>query len=163
MPDLNQLWTTLSQSGYLSIVLGILVPVIGAGIVFLATRASRGNMRGSKEDMATYPERVKQLSADLARASSEVEHVLEEVAIVSRSRTEAFANLEQRVKELAQHEKDLQTRVATLKNISLPPAEYFLEAHEKPKADPRREYVLFGLGALASAAIALVLKLLLNI
>jgi len=163
MPDLNQLGTALSQSGYLSIILGILVPVIGAGIVFLATRTRRNNSRGSKEDMASYPERVKQLSADLAHASSEVEHVLEEVAIVSRARTEAFANLELRVKELAQHEKDLQTRVATLKNISLPAAEYFLEAHEKQKADPQREYILFGLGALASAAIALVLKLLLNI
>jgi hypothetical protein len=153
----------LSQSGYLSILLGILVPVIGAGIVFLIARARRDNSRGSKEDMATYPERVKQLSGELARASSEVEHVLEEMAIVSRSRTEAFTNLEQRVKEVAQHEKDLQTRVETLKNISLPAAEYFLEAHEKPKADPHRDYLVFGLGALASAAIALVLKWLLNI
>jgi len=162
MSDFNQLWTTLSQSGYLSTVLGILISAIAAGVVYLIL-GRRSVERGSKEDMATYPERVKQLSADLARASSEVEHVLEEVAIVSRARTEAFANLEQRVKELAQHEKDLQTRVETLKNISLPAAEYFLEAHEKPKADPGREYFLFGLGALTSAAIALLLKLMLNI
>jgi hypothetical protein len=163
MPDLNQFFLNLSQSGYLSILLGILVPFVGAGIVFLMARARRDNSRGSKEDMATYPERVKQLSGELARASSEVEHVLEEMAIVSRSRTEAFANLEQRVKEVAQHEQDLQTRVETLKNISLPAAEYFLEAHEKPKAAPQRDYLVFGLGVLASAAITLILKLLLNL
>lgn len=160
---MEQVWATISQSGYLSILLGILIPVVGAGIVFLVTRRRRDNLRGSKEDMATYPERVTELSRELARASSEVEHVLEEMAIVSRSRTEAFANLELRVKELAEHEKDLQTRVATLKNISLPAAEYYLEAHEKPRADVRREYILFGLGALASAGIALLLKLILNL
>ena len=160
---MEQFWTSLYQSGYLSLILGILVPVIGAGIVFLVTRARRNNSRGSKQDMASYPERVKQLSADLARASSEVEHVLEEVAIVSRSRTEAFANLELHVKELARYEQDLQSRVETLKNISIPPAEYYLEAHERPKTNPQREYLLFGLGAIVSAAITLLLKFLLNI
>ena len=163
MPDPNQFFLNLSQSGYLSILLGLLVPVVGAVIVFLTARERRDDSRGSKEDMATYPERVKQLSSELARASSEVEHVLEELAIVSRSRTQAFANLEQRVKEVAQHEQDLQTRVETLKNISLPAAEYFLQAHEKPKADPHRDYLVFGLGVLASAAITLILKLLLNL
>ncbi len=160
---MEQFWTSISQSGLLSIILGVLVPVIGAGIVFLVARKRRDNSRGSKEDMASYPERVKQLSADLARASSEVEHVLEEMAIVSRSRSEAFANLELRVKEMASHERDLQTRVETLKNISLPPAEYYLEAHPRAKVDPKRDYILFGLGVIVSAAITLILKLVLNI
>lgn len=161
---MDQFWTSFSQSGYLSIALGMLIPIVGAAIAFLFLGRRRVE-RGSKQDMATYPERVKELSADLARASSEVEHVLEEMAIVGRSRTEAFANLELRVKELAQHEKDLQTRVATLKNISLPAAEYYLQAYEqpRPKASPKRDYILFGLGGLASAMIILILKLVLSI
>ena len=159
---MEQLWLTLVKSGFAPIIISVLVALVATTIVFLVMRAHKP-APGSKQAMADYPERVKELSSELARASSDVEHVLEELAIVSRSRTEALANLEQRVKELAQNEKELQTRMQTLKSISLPAAEYFLEASGKPKArNLWRDYILFGLGALASAAIALAIKLIFN-
>jgi hypothetical protein len=160
---MEQFWLSFYQSGNFAILIGALVPVLGAAIVFLYLRWRRERTRGGAPAAANYPERLKELSSELARASSEVEHVLEEMAIVSRSRNEAFANLEQRVRDLAQHERDLQMRVETLKSISLPAAEYFLQASEPAKPKLLHDYVLFGAGVILSAIITLVVKLFLNL
>ena len=159
---MEQFWITLSQTGMLSVLIGILVSMVGAMAVYLFNRVRRAKANATS-DASTYPDRVKEISAELARASSEVEHVLEEFAIVSRLRNEAFANLEQRVRELAQHEKDLQTRVETLRQISLPAAEHFMQINTPAQPNPNRNYFFFGLGAALSAVITLVVKLLFNL
>ena len=107
---------------------------------------------------------MKKLSAELARSSEEVDKTLEEMEMVSRVREEALKSLEAKLSELAEREKDMQTRIDSLKSVPLPAAEYFLEMTEKSeKRSAARDYILFGAGVVVSTVIAIVLKLIFGI
>jgi hypothetical protein len=141
----------------------VAAPIIGALISALATViaaliASRFITKSEtlpphyKEKTLNYRERMEKLSAALANASSEVDKVLEEIAMVSRAREENLKNLESKLNDLAEHEKELNTRVETLRNVPIPAIEYFLEATKKgEKRSAFRDYILFGLGIISTS------------
>ncbi len=151
----------------LSAILSGLATLLGGLTTYLVSRnAYRESRRelAKKGNVLNYRERMNKLSAELARASSEIDNVLEEMAIVSRAREEALKGLESKVDELSNREKELQTQVETLKNVPLPAVEYFLQVSEKgEKRSATRDYILFGLGVIVSTVVAIVLKLVFSI
>lgn len=143
-------------------VVGALASLLGTLTTYIVTRFG---MRSGRRQVAaeasaeTYRKRMERLSKELARASSLVDLTLQEMSTVTRARQESIRSLESRLTELTNHEKDLQTRVETLKKVSLPAVEYFLQATEKSeKRSAMRDYLLFGSGVVVSTLVTIVLK-----
>jgi predicted nuclease with TOPRIM domain len=147
-----------------SIVSG-LTTLAGAILTYLFARTDLKRQRErAQRNTVSYQEKMKKLSAELARSSEEVDKTLEEMEMVSRVREEALKSLEAKLSELAEREKDMQTRIDSLKAVPLPAAEYFLEMTEKSeKRSAARDYILFGAGVVVSTVIAIVLKLIFGI
>jgi chromosome segregation ATPase len=142
--------------------------VAGAGLAasFKEVLEFWGRRRGkkAKPEIPSFREKMERLSADLARASAEVDKTLQEMTAVSRAREGALSDLESKMGELSKREKELQTRVETLQNVPLPAINYFLEATEKrERRSALRDYILFGLGVIVSTVVTIVLKLAFNI
>jgi hypothetical protein len=152
-------------------VIGALSSLIATLLAALSTVAaarlgykSRQRERAQSGNFLNYREKMEKLSADLARASSEVDKTLEEMTTVSRVREEALKSLELKLDELSKREKEMQARVDTLKQVSLPAVQYFLEATEKTeRRSAARDYILFASGVVVSTVVTIILKVFLNI
>jgi len=117
-----------------------------------------------EQPTVSYQQRMKRLLADLARSSAEVDKTLHEMEEVSHLREGALTRLEIQLETLTKREKELQTRVESLQNVSLPAVQYFMENMQKgEKRSALRDYFLFVLGVIASTVIAIILKLVLGI
>jgi chromosome segregation ATPase len=147
-----------------SIVSG-LTTIAGAILTYFFARTDLKRQREkARRSTSSYQEKMKKLSAELARSSKEVDKTLEEMEMVSRVREEALKSLEAKLSELAEREKGMQNRIDTLKDVPLPAAEYFLKMTEKnEKRSAARDYILFGAGVVVSTVIAIILKLIFGI
>jgi septal ring factor EnvC (AmiA/AmiB activator) len=129
----------------------------------LARRARQRELATTGE-LPKFRDRMQKLSEELARASAEVDKTLDEMAMVSQVREQALKGLETKLDELTQREEELQARVAMLKDVPLPAAEYFLEVTAKgEERSATRDYVLFGAGVVVSTVITIILRLVFNI
>lgn len=77
----------------------------------------------------------------------------------TRVREEATAKLEAELGLLNQQERDLKDRIAQLKEVPLPAADYFAQLIDKrEKRSALRDYLLFLLGVIVSAGVAVLLR-----
>jgi DNA repair exonuclease SbcCD ATPase subunit len=117
-----------------------------------------------KSSLPSYRDKMSKLTAELARASSEVDNTLQEITIVSKMREEAIKELESKLDELSKHEKETQKRIDTLKNVPLPAVEHFLEMTKKSeRRSAARDYILFASGVIVSTVVTVILRLVFNI
>jgi predicted RNase H-like nuclease (RuvC/YqgF family) len=147
--------------------LGALASLLGTILTYVFTRAG---MRAREREIAkqggaeSYRERMDRLASELKRASSLIDATLDEMRTVTNSREESISELESRLKNLSTHEKELQTRVETLRQVPLQAVDYFLQATEKSeKRSARRDYLLFGSGVIVSTIATVLLKLVFGI
>jgi hypothetical protein len=116
---------------------------------------------GDKEGSETYKEQMAQLTLSLTKASNEVDRILQEMTETTRQRETALAAMEKQLEALSEREKELQQKIVTLEKVPLPAIDYFAGIVEKSeKSSAWRDYALFGLGAVVSTAIAIVLRVL---
>jgi hypothetical protein len=117
---------------------------------------------GIKRDgPTTYAERVATLTESLRTASTEVDAVLNEIAVVARERADAVAALETQVHDMAQREDALKKRIDELQNVPLPVAEHFAAlAAAGDKRSAKRDYLLFGMGVIVSTLLSIIFFLL---
>jgi ElaB/YqjD/DUF883 family membrane-anchored ribosome-binding protein len=116
---------------------------------------------GRKKPEISYSEKLAELTSNLTKASEEMDSVLAEVAKVTGEREKAMKNAEVNLQTLQTTEKELQDRIAQLKDVPLPVAEYFAQLTSTgEKRGARRDYLLFGSGVVVSTLIAIGLKLL---
>ncbi|MCK4607110.1 MAG: hypothetical protein KAU35_07435 [candidate division Zixibacteria bacterium] len=136
--------------------LGALIAVVGSTVPFLLRlRVIRREGKTEK----TYGERLAELTADLNRASSDVDSVLEELAQVARARESSVKRLESELQNLEERESQLKEKVDLLENVPLPVAEHFarlLKSGDKRSA--RRDYALFVAGVLVTTVLAIVIR-----
>ena len=148
-------------------ILGSVASLLGTLTTYLIARVGQQARLRELAETGEFPnfrEKMKRLSEDLARASAEVDKTLEEMAMVSRAREEALRNLEAKLNQLSEYEKELQARVEALKQVPLPAAEYFLEAIEQgERRNAARDYILFGAGVVVSTVVTIFLKLVFGI
>jgi seryl-tRNA synthetase len=148
---------------------GIIGPLITIAVSIFAYFSAR-TIRKHERELAQhgtsekFKDRVKKLSAELARSSAEVDKTLQEMETVSRMREEALKSLESKMAELSEREKEAQRRVDDLKNVPLPAVNHFLEMTEQSeKKSAKRDRNLFVAGVVVSTGIAIILKLVFGI
>lgn len=133
-----------------------------AGKIVSSTRIGRllGQLLGVKrKPEETYGERLAKLNANLNKASTEVDSVLEELAQVAKNRENTVKRLETDLRSLEQRENELKERIALLENVPIPVAEQFSKLLEiGDKRNARRDYVLFGAGVLVTTIIAVIIQ-----
>jgi hypothetical protein len=85
--------------------------------------------------------------------------IVKQIQEYTKAREQAVAKLELGLGLLTQQEQELKQRIAGLQNVPLPAAEYFAQLVEKrEKKSAVRDYVLFLLGVLVSAGVAILLR-----
>jgi len=145
---------------FANLVAGLIAALLSAVLGYIAPWLLYGKRRIPARPKVSYQEKMKNLLADLARSSSEVDQVFQEMTEVSRQREETLASLETQLDELSKREKELQSRVDSLQNISLPAVQYFVETVQQgEQRSAKRDYLLFFSGVVVSTIIALALKL----
>ena len=101
----------------------------------------------------------KRLFAQLSKASGEIDAVMGQIEDLAAVRRSAVTKIEADLDLLARQERELKEKVEGLKNVPLPAAEYFATLVGKnEKRGALRDYILFLLGVIVSAAVAVVLK-----
>jgi len=74
---------------------------------------------GKKAPPKTYAERLSELTANLTKASAEVDQVITELAQVSKDREKAVRDLETGLGQLEKREKELKEKIEILQNVPL--------------------------------------------
>jgi hypothetical protein len=108
----------------------------------------------------SFSARVGELTANLEKASKEVDSVLKEIAEVARNRQATIDALETDLKTLEERQKNLQERIELLGKVPIPVADHLaslLEPGEKRSA--QRDYLLFLAGVFVSTVSAILLHL----
>ena len=114
-----------------------------------------------KKAPKSYKEQMAQLTRSLTKASNEVDRILKEMAETSQQRESTLATMEKQLLTLSERERQLQQKIETLEKVPLPAIDYFAGIVEKSeKRSAWRDYALFGLGAIVSTVIAIVLRVL---
>ena len=144
-----------------STILGALASLLAGGIASTEVfqKLIHYALGKPKEPSKPYSERLAQLTANLTKASREVDNVLAELAQVAGSREAAVQKLEGDLASLESREKELKERINTLEKTPLPVAEHFaslIEAGEKQSA--KRDYALFGAGVVVTTVIAVIIQ-----
>jgi len=99
------------------------------------------------------------LFKELSTASERMDTVVKQIQEYTQVREQAVSKLESQLGLLTQQEYDLKQRIAGLQNVPLPAAEYFAQLVEKrEKKSALRDYILFLLGVLVSAGVAILLR-----
>jgi hypothetical protein len=99
------------------------------------------------------------LFKELSAASERMDAAVKQIQDFTRAREQAVSKLESELGLLTQQEQDLKQRIAGLQNVPLPAAEYFAQMVEKrEKKSAFRDYILFLLGVVVSAAVAVFLR-----
>jgi len=87
-----------------------------------------------------------------------------ELSEVAREREESVKKIETDLANLQSRETEMKERIGNLKKVPLPVAEYFAElTSQGEKRSARRDYLLFGAGAVVSTVITIILKLVFEI
>jgi len=148
-----------------SLVAGLSSLLAGAGFGWLAEskmfrRWLRRIMRLPEAAPKSYSERLSELTASLSKASAEVDSVLAELSRVAKERGDAVQRLETDLATLESREREIKERIETLQKTPIAVAEHFaklLEPSERRSA--RRDFILFGAGAVVTTVIAVVIAL----
>lgn len=153
---LSNISTEVLVGGFVTLLLGVLVNVFTA--VALPQLKRRFGVE-EKKPLKSYGEQMAQLTRSLTKASNEVDRILKEMAETSQQRETALATMEKQLETLSEREKQLQQKIETLEKVPLPAVDYFAGIVEKSeKRSAWRDYALFGLGAIASTIIAIILR-----
>ncbi|MDT4955193.1 MAG: hypothetical protein QOJ02_3331 [Acidobacteriota bacterium] len=148
------------------ILYGITSPLITIAASIATYLFARTILRKEREEAkhgtsAKYQKRMKKLTAELARASAEVDNTLREMETVSRMREEALKAIESKLGELDEQKNQLQTKIDNLKNVPLPAVDYFAEITEKTeRRSVKRDIIMLVIGIIASTIIQNVISLL---
>lgn len=147
--------------GLLGSVLGALTSLAAGGM--LSTESGRALLRFlyKKPRVASpHSARLVSLTVELQRVSREMDAALLQLEPVIRDRRETVSRLESELLELKTREDDLKVSIEHLENVPLAAAEYFKDFLDSVQSRNRkRDYLLFGLGVVASTVIAVVLQL----
>jgi hypothetical protein len=120
-------------------------------------------MKKPEQAQKTFTERLADLTANLTKASSEVDKILAELADVARDRTSNVQRLEADLSALEAREKQLKEKIDALEKTPIPVADHFAELLKKgEKRSAKRDYALFGAGVIVTSIIAVVIQLLSN-
>jgi chromosome segregation ATPase len=145
----------------LATLLSALASLTAGGILSSeAIRKALLHLFGRKEQVKPYGERLSELTANLVKASRQVDEVLLELSQVARDREKAVKTLESDLAALESREKELKQTIDDLQKTPLPVAEHFaklIASGERRSA--WRDYMLFGSGVVLSTVIAIGLKL----
>ncbi len=116
--------------------------------------------RNKKLPGKTYSERLSELTANLTKASKEVDCVLREMAQVAKEREATVNDLEAGLINLEKRGKELKEEIEILENVPIPVAEHFARL-VKPgeKRSARRDYFLFMAGVIVTTFIAILLQM----
>jgi hypothetical protein len=144
--------------------------IVGAVVAILGTLTSllvewtgfrsRSRDLSKQGEVFNYRVRMDSLLKSLQSASAEVDSILQEITEVSQAREQRLRTLESKLEELSKHEKELQSRIDSLKTVTLPVVEYFLQSTEKAeKRSAFRDYLLFILGIIVSTVVTVLLKI----
>jgi hypothetical protein len=99
------------------------------------------------------------LFTELSLASSKMDEIVKQVQEYTRGREQAVAELQSRLGSLSEQEQELKQRIHSLKDVPLPAAEYFANLIERrEKRSALRDYVLFLVGVVVSAVVAVLLR-----
>lgn len=102
---------------------------------------------------------TRNLLAELRKAAADMDRIMDEITRYTEDRQASVTKLENDLRALSQREQELKTTVDNLQNIPLPAVEYFAKFVEKTeKRSAKRDYVLFLLGVVLAAVVALILK-----
>ena len=129
---------TLSPLILASIVVTIALLVIAIGIFIVISSKRR------PDKTILYSERISQLTSSLTEASADVDRILQEMTQIVREREAAISTLEKKRTEL-------QIEVDSLEKGPAEAVKLFTQFLEKQdKQSRKRDFLLFGLGALIS-------------
>ena len=102
---------------------------------------------------------TKELFSELSKTSAEMDRIIAEIREFTESRQAAVIKLESDLGRLAQQEQEMREKIAGLEKVPLPVAEYFADLVDSgEKKSAARDYILFLLGVISSAVVAIVLK-----
>jgi hypothetical protein len=105
------------------------------------------------------PEGPDQLFKALSSASEKMDGVVRQIQDYTQGREQAVAKLESQLGLMSQQEQELKQRIQGLQNVPLPAAAYFAELVSKSeKRSALRDYILFLLGVLVTAAVGIWLR-----
>lgn len=100
-----------------------------------------------------------ELFTELAKTSTEMDRIVEEIGRFTEQRQAKVIKLESDLVLLSQREQELKKKIEGLEKVPLPAAEYFAQLVEKKEhKGALRDYILFLLGVAVSAVITVVLK-----
>jgi hypothetical protein len=105
------------------------------------------------------PSGTKELLAQLAKTSTEMDRIVGEIGRFTQERQSTVVKLETDLETLVQREQELKTRIEGLEKVPLVAAEYFAKLVEKTeKKSAARDYKLFLFGVVASVVVAIILR-----
>lgn len=115
------------------------------------------------ERSKTYEERMSSLTANVAKASAEMDRVLREMALVGQEHLSAVKSLERQLGDLRMKEQSLKEQIQALEQTPIPVAEYFAGLVEQgnrqgERRSAWRDYLLFAAGVVVSAVVSIILK-----
>jgi hypothetical protein len=149
------------DSSVLPIIISLVLSLLGGIATKYILGTSETNFNNKSEKFA---ERIKSLTKKLEQSSIEVDIVLKEISKVAEERSIAIKNIEVDLTTLQIREKELKEKIEHLEKTPLPVAEYFVQlTTQSEKRSARRDYLLFGAGAVISTIITIILKLVFGI
>lgn len=99
------------------------------------------------------------LFKELALASTKMDEIVRSVQEYTKGREQAVSELQSRLGSLSQQEQELKERIHSLQDVPLPAAEYFASLVERrEKRSAVRDYILFLVGVVVSAIVAVLLR-----
>lgn len=145
----------------LGTVIAALASLLGAG--FASTELVRKilyRFLGKPEPKKAYGERLAELTRSLTNASAEVDSILSELSRIAKEKQSSVKQLEQGLSDLGKREKELKDRIAALENVPIPVAEHFANLMASgQRRSAKRDYVLFGAGVLVTTLITIIIQL----
>lgn len=144
-------------------IVGAILSILAASLGFAATKEASDLLRRlgilPKKESISFAERLSALMEKLNAASSEVDVVLREISRVAQHRQETVEKLEKNLHHLESKEKQAKERIEVLENTPVEAAEYFAELISAvEKRSKKRDFVLFGAGAVVSAVVGLAIR-----
>lgn len=104
-------------------------------------------------------EKFESLSQNLRSATLEIEGIISDLAENVKKKDGELMEVEAMLEVAKSKHAEIEGKIAVLKEIPLPVAEYFTElVNAIEKRSAARDYILFGSGLVAGAVINLVLK-----
>jgi DNA repair exonuclease SbcCD ATPase subunit len=135
----------------------------GLGIELFGSKIER-KLFPKSNNQEVYSEKLKEITSSLEESSKEMDSLIDELSSVAKEREERVKKIETDLTKLQNREVELKERIESLQNVPLPVAEYFAElTSQGEKRSAKRDYLLFGAGAVVSTAITIILKLVFGI